>query len=100
MAARAQGHLAVVSDGIWDGCLGPQFRDVPCLLRGAVMRHSTRPPLSTYEQAVWRLAQMRIEHGEVYADDQRFAVQIVADVFWQTEKTVLRDVRKAVRSVT
>lgn len=59
---------------------------------------STRTPLSTYEQAIWRLAQW--EASERYAPDQmELAVQVVSDVFWLSDAKVRFDMKKAVRSL-
>jgi len=62
------------------------------------MELSTRSPLATYEQAVWRLVQMETENG--HSPEQiELAVQIVADVFWLSDAKVAYDVKKAARSL-
>lgn len=70
----------------------------PRVLWVVVMELSTRSPLATYEQAVWRLVRMETENG--HAPEQiELAVQIVADVFWLSDAKVAYDVKKAARSL-
>ncbi|ARC90672.1 hypothetical protein [Rhodovulum sp. MB263] len=53
-----------------------------------------RAPLQTYEQAIWRLVQSVVSE-KFDAAQIDLAVDIVADVFWVTDKKVLEDVAKA-----
>lgn len=58
-----------------------------------------RAPFATYDRAVWRLAQLIIENGDVATEELRFAVDIVADVFWLSESRVWADAGKAARAI-
>jgi hypothetical protein len=59
---------------------------------------STRAPLATYEQAIWRLAQFEVS-ARYTSVQLELAVQIVADMFWLSDAKILHDVKKAARSV-
>ncbi len=57
-----------------------------------------RPPIRSYEQALWRLTQAEV--SERYTGAQLdLAVELVADVFWVSDKKVRHDLEKRVRGV-
>lgn len=57
-----------------------------------------RLPIATYDKALFRLVQMSFSH--IYDEDAlRVGVQLVADIFWETEKTVEKDLRRAIRQL-
>jgi len=62
------------------------------------LQQEDRLPVSTYDEAVWRLVQIRCDNrvGD-YAYD--VAVQLVADIFWLSDKRVRSDAMKAARTV-
>lgn len=60
---------------------------VPRVLRTAV-GHGFREPISTLDQAVWRLVQILLEEGDVATDAVRHSVDIVACVFWMDPSAV------------
>lgn len=64
----------------------------------ARIRQPERAPISTYENAIWRLVQYRADET---LDDAAYdlVVTLVADIFWRTDVCVRRDVRKAAREV-
>lgn len=62
------------------------------------MQQRDREPLSTYEQAVWRLAQYEVGQANTLGQ-MDLAIQIVADLFWLSEAKVRSDAQKAARSV-
>ena len=64
----------------------------------ARIRQPERAPISTYENAIWRLVQYRADES---LDDAAYdlAVTLVADIFWRTDTCVRRDVRKAAREI-
>lgn len=64
----------------------------------ARIRQPDRAPISTYENAIWRLVQYRADET---LDDAAYdlAVTLVADIFWRTDPCVRRDVRKAAREI-
>lgn len=64
------------------------------VLRKASLRQPDRLPLETYEQALWRLVQIRCD-ASISDDAYYLAVRLIADIFWQTDCRVIRDVRKA-----
>lgn len=53
--------------------------------------NGSREPISTYEQAVWRLAQMDATQTASVCS----AVDIVADIFWIKKSRVEADITKA-----
>lgn len=57
-----------------------------------------RPSINTYENAISRLLTFRLEMD---SDEKPlfFAILVVADVFWQTEKTVRRDLEREYRKI-
>ena len=68
---------------------------VPCK---AYLWQEVRLPISTYEQAVRRLVQYRVD--EAVSDEAYFlAVEIVSDVFWKSDRRVRRDVIVAAREI-
>ncbi len=60
------------------------------------LQQQDRLPVSTYEQAVNRLVQIRLDEG-VTDDAYDLAVTIVADIFWISDKRLRRDVVVASR---
>lgn len=63
-------------------------------------RHATRDPISTYDQAVWRLIAEFERTGEYDAGGPLpFAAQLVCDFFWCTEATLRRDLARFRRSL-
>lgn len=61
-------------------------------------REQDRPPLQTYEKAVWRLVAIRAD--ETISDDAYdLAVSLVADIFWKGDRDVRRDVRQSAREI-
>ena len=58
------------------------------------MQQHDRLPVSTYDEAISRLLQYRID--ETLSDDAYdIGVQLVADIFWMPDKRVRADVMKA-----
>lgn len=57
-----------------------------------------RPPIRSYSQALWRLTQAEVS-GLYTSSQLDLAVQIVADVFWVSDKKVTHDLRKRVRAL-
>lgn len=54
-----------------------------------------RDPISTYEQAVWRLIAEFERTGEYDSGGPLpFAAQMVADIYWCTETTLRRDLAR------
>ena len=62
------------------------------------LRQADRAPITTYEEAIWRLVQFR---ADPEIDDVAYdvAVNLVADIYWRTDVCVRRDVRKAAREI-
>lgn len=62
------------------------------------LQQHDRLPVSTYDEAVWRLVQIRCDQS---IDDAGYdaAVQLVADIFWVSDKRVRADALKAARTV-
>ena len=59
---------------------------------------SDRSPIITYDDAIRRLVQYRVDES---VDDAAYdlAVTLVADIFWFTDVSVRCDVRKAARQI-
>ncbi len=66
--------------------------------RKASLCQEDRLPVSTYEQAVRRLVQYRVDEA-VSDDAYSLAVEIVSDVFWKSDRRVRRDVIVAAREI-
>jgi hypothetical protein len=97
-ARSDENRFAVGTWRLWRYGGGYLVRWFSRVLWVVVMELSTRSPLATYEQAVWRLVRMETENG--HAPEQiELAVQIVADVFWLSDAKVAYDVKKAARSL-
>jgi len=64
----------------------------------ARLRQPDRAPISTYENALLRLVEVRADQE---VDDAAYdlAISLVADIYWQTDLCVRRDVRKLARDV-
>lgn len=59
-----------------------------------------RDPISTYEQAVWRLISEFERTGEYdEGGPLPFAAQLVCDIYWCTETTLRRDLARFRRSL-
>lgn len=59
---------------------------------------STREPLATYDQAIWRLAQ-KVVVGRPQAEIDG-ATETVADVFWFSDEKVKHDLSKALLHIS
>ena len=58
--------------------------------RAASLQQSDRLPISSYEEAVNRLVEIRCD--ETLTDDgYNVAVKLIADIFWHTDAKVRRD---------
>jgi enolase len=53
---------------------------------------ANRLPIGSYEQAVWRLVTAFEAAGQRSTDEIRFAVEVIADVFWMKDSRVWQDV--------
>ena len=60
--------------------------------RAPSLQQEDRVPLSSYEDAVGRLVTLRID-ASVTDEAYDMCVKLIADVFWQSDKRVRRDVR-------
>jgi hypothetical protein len=62
------------------------------------LQQADRLPVSSYEEAVRRLVEVR---ADIALPDEAYdtAVQIVADIFWKADRLVRRDVRVAAREI-
>lgn len=68
------------------------------VFRKPSLQQSDRLPVSTYDEAVRRLVQLRLD--ESLSDDAYdTAVTLVADIFWHSDLTVRRDVIVAAREI-
>lgn len=74
--------------------MGAQAR----VYRASSLTQQDRLPVSTYDEAVRRLVQVRFDHSIPDAA-YNLAVELVADIFWRNDKTVRRDVRVACREL-
>lgn len=66
--------------------------------RAPSMTQQDRLPVSTYDEAVRRLVQIRFDQSVPDAAYD-LAVELIADIFWRNDKTVRRDVRVACREL-
>ena len=57
-----------------------------------------RLPISTYEEAIQRLVEIRCDQT-VTDDGYDVAVNLIADIFWQSDKKVRRDALIAAREI-
>lgn len=58
----------------------------------------TRNPIQTYEQAVFRLVQFRVE--ERFCDEQLLlAREMIEDIYWVSSAKVLHDVERETRKL-
>lgn len=62
------------------------------------LQQEDRLPCETYEQAVDRLVQYHVT-DTISDEAYDLAVKLVADIFWQTDKRVRRDVFVATRKL-
>ena len=62
------------------------------------LQQQDRLPVSTYDEAVWCLVQFRCDQS-LSDDAYDVAVQLVADIFWISDKRVRADALKAARTV-
>lgn len=66
--------------------------------RKSSLQQHDRLPVSTYDEAVARLVQLRCD--ETVSDDAYdVAVELVADIFWLSDKRLRADVMKAAREI-
>lgn len=68
------------------------------LYRKPSLQQADRLPVSSYDEAVRRLVEIRLDES-IHDDGYAVAVQLVADIFWHTETRVLRDVIVASREI-
>lgn len=72
--------------------------NVQRVYRPASLKQQDRLPISTYEEALRHLVFVRID--ETQSDETYFAlVKLVGDIFWRSDKRVLRDVRVTSRDL-
>ncbi len=62
------------------------------------LQQADRLPVSSYEEAVRRLVEVRSRIG-VSDEAYDLAIEIVADVFWKADRLVRRDVLVAAREL-
>lgn len=62
------------------------------------IRQADRSPISTYEQAVWRLVALR-EDPEITDFAYDVAVKLIADIYWRTDTVVRRDAIKLAKEL-
>lgn len=62
------------------------------------LKQADRSPISTYDQACWRLVALR-EDPEMTDAAYDFAVKLIADIYWRTDNVVRRDVRVLAKQV-
>lgn len=68
------------------------------VFRKPSLQQQDRLPISTYDEAVRRLVEIRCD--ETLPDEAYdTAVSMVADIFWQTDKRVRRDVVVEARKI-
>lgn len=64
----------------------------------ARLRQEVRAPITTHEKAVWRLVQLRAD-PDLSDEAYDIAICLMADVFWVSDTSLRRDVRKAAREI-
>ena len=62
------------------------------------LRQADRSPISTYEQAVWRLVALR-EDPEINDVAYDVGVKLIADIYWRSDNVVRRDAIKLAREL-
>lgn len=68
------------------------------LPRKASVQQYDRLPISSYEEAIQRLVEIRCDQT-VSDDGYDVAVNLIADIFWQSDKKVRRDALLAAREI-
>lgn len=66
--------------------------------RKASLQQIDRLPVSSYEEAIQRLVIIRCDK-RLTDDAYDVAVELVADIFWQSDKKVRRDALLAAREI-
>ncbi|WP_040671655.1 hypothetical protein [Rhodobacter ferrooxidans] len=68
------------------------------VFRKPSLQQEDRLPVSTYDEAVRRLVQIRLD-DTVTDEAYSLAVNLVADIFWVADKRLRRDVAVAARQL-
>ena len=66
--------------------------------RKASLQQDDRLPISSYEEAIQRLVEIRCDQT-VTDDGYDVALKLIADIFWQSDKKVRRDALIAAREI-